>query len=391
MNSSDQQQMSDVFSLGTLDISENPAFDDLVKIACEIADCSAVGIGTFDRDRIRFKPFRGLSVTELETNRTIFQSLDPFAEISFFQTNESFLSSPRQITTHLCVLPISFQGTVPVGVLALMRNQVFTLSPSQTEALKSLAAIAIHLVRSKTAQNTLTRLGKLSILGELSSTIVHEINNPLLVISINAAQLAVSVAKENFSEKEVSIKRIEKITRMTDMIEKIVKSVKSLGRQSEQDPMELTALTKIIESTLDIYGEKLKKRKIELELQLENGLVVSCRPGELSQVILNLLVNSYDALEQVEKPWIKIKANKIGSKCQIRVSDAGKGIPESLQKKIMEPFFTTKPQGKGTGIGLSISKKIIEEHGGLFYYASDSANTCFVIELPLGNAKVRND
>lgn len=101
------------------------------------------------------------------------------------------------------------------------------------------------------------------------------------------------------------------------------------------------------------------------------------------QVILNLLNNSYDALESLNEKWIEIKLQKNNNKIVISVTDSGEGIPNNISHKIFEPFFTTKEIGKGPGLGLCISKGIIEGYKGNLYLDKSSFNKCFIIELPL--------
>jgi signal transduction histidine kinase len=103
---------------------------------------------------------------------------------------------------------------------------------------------------------------------------------------------------------------------------------------------------------------------------------------QISQVILNLLNNAFDAIQDATDKWIKIQTYIEHGQVQIRVTDCGHGISNEVAKKIMQPFFTTKPIGKGTGLGLSISKGIVEAHQGKLTIDTESKNTCFVITLP---------
>ncbi len=109
------------------------------------------------------------------------------------------------------------------------------------------------------------------------------------------------------------------------------------------------------------------------------------RPTQISQVLLNLLNNSFDAIEERAEKWIRVRFEINSNKkiLIIKVTDSGDGIPNEIVHKMMNPFFTTKDIGKGTGLGLSISKGIIEEHGGHLIYNAQSKNTEFVVELPI--------
>ena len=100
-------------------------------------------------------------------------------------------------------------------------------------------------------------------------------------------------------------------------------------------------------------------------------------------MLLNLLNNCLDAIRTMTQPWIEIGIEKRGDLIEISITDSGHGIPEHIANRMMEPFFTTKEVGRGTGLGLAISRGIIEDHQGRFYYDHESANTRFVLALPL--------
>jgi C4-dicarboxylate-specific signal transduction histidine kinase len=109
---------------------------------------------------------------------------------------------------------------------------------------------------------------------------------------------------------------------------------------------------------------------------------VECHPSQISQVLLNLLNNAYDAALAQPDRWIELDARDQGSLVEISVTDSGPGIPRELARKIMDPFFTTKPPGKGTGLGLSISSNIMTDHGGSLSLDQNSPHTRFVMSLP---------
>ena len=142
-------------------------------------------------------------------------------------------------------------------------------------------------------------------------------------------------------------------------------------------------LNKIVEETLDICQERINNNGTAVEVEyLRGDSDVFCRPIEISQVLLNLINNSYQATSNYTHPWIKIKLEDLGENFQLSVIDCGEKIPIEVQNKLFQPFFTTKEIGVGTGLGLSISRGIIEEHKGKLYHQSGAQNTTFVIELP---------
>jgi C4-dicarboxylate-specific signal transduction histidine kinase len=166
-------------------------------------------------------------------------------------------------------------------------------------------------------------------------------------------------------------------------IARIVRGLKAFSRESAKDPKEVIKISSVINDALDLCGEKLKYHAIDVRLKELGDIEIACRPTQISQVLVNLLGNSFDAIQNLNEKWIEIKVEKYGTMLSISVTDSGRGIPADVAQKIMHPFFTTKEVGKGTGLGLSISKGLIEDHGGRFFLDSTSPNTRFVIELPI--------
>ena len=136
----------------------------------------------------------------------------------------------------------------------------------------------------------------------------------------------------------------------------------------------------------------LWKYSSDLETDLDETLPsVPCQPGEINQVLLNLIVNAVDAVtdalgstSEMDKGMIRISTSRIDTWIEIQISDTGTGIPESVQEKIFDPFYTTKPLGKGTGQGLAIAASVIANHGGtLTFETIPGSGTTFHIRLPL--------
>ena len=111
--------------------------------------------------------------------------------------------------------------------------------------------------------------------------------------------------------------------------------------------------------------------------------IIFCRHVQISQVFLNLFSNSYDAVEHLSERWIQIDCAKNENFLILRIIDSGSGIPNEIQEKIFQPFYTTKEIGRGTGLGLSISNTIINNHKGKFTIDNNFPNTCFIVSLPL--------
>lgn len=227
---------------------------------------------------------------------------------------------------------------------------------------------------------------RLASLGEMAGGIAHEINNPMAIIRTQAELILNSVNRARTLDLEEIKLGMNRILTTSDRISRIIKGLKILSRDSGADPLIPGNLQTIIEDTLSFCEEKLKEKNIKFSLESKiNDISILCRSVEISQVILNLITNSIDAIEDSASPWIKMEISTDNKMAILKVIDSGNGIPEAIAQKMTMPFYTTKEVGKGSGLGLSITKRIIEKHAGDFYLDRKSPNTTFVIKLPLAN------
>lgn len=242
----------------------------------------------------------------------------------------------------------------------------------------------IETLKTKTAEAS-----RMAILGEMTSGIGHEINNPLTVILAQVDILRNKVKKSFIEDKQEILTRLDKISGTSFRIEKIVRGLKMYGRDSSTDPFQSTLVTNLISDSLELCSEKLRENEIHLIVdEFDPNLEIDCRPGQISQVLLNLIGNSKDAIATMDERWIRLQVKDLGDSIRFSLTDSGKGIPDAITEKLTESFFTTKESGKGTGLGLSISKKIAESHFGQLYLDKNSAHTKFVFEVPKGLAAV---
>lgn len=229
----------------------------------------------------------------------------------------------------------------------------------------------------------LQQSSKMAALGEMASGLAHEINNPVAIISGRAQQLIMATKKE-MATKDVLLKGLIDISTTAERINRIVKGLRSFAHDTTNEPMSLNSFKGIVEGTLTFCEAKLRNNGIDFSHSIPDDLEISCVPTQISQVILNALNNSHDAIVNAEEKWIRISAEQKEDSIRISIIDSGKGISPDLRDKLMQPFFTTKEVGKGTGLGLSISKGIITAHKGQIFFNYDNIeNTELVIVLPL--------
>jgi PAS domain S-box-containing protein len=235
-------------------------------------------------------------------------------------------------------------------------------------------------------QARLVSAAKMATLGEMAGGIAHEINNPLAIISAKT-----DIIMTRISDGELDVPKLltnlNVIKNTTDRIANIVRGLRSFSRNSEADPAKMTKLNTILDDTIALCKERFQNANVDLQVDKAGDYSIECRATQISQVIMNLLGNSFDAIQNRDIKWVKVSVTGTDQFVNIKVTDCGDGITKEVVEKIMEPFFTTKEVGKGTGLGLSISKGIAESHHGHLTYDSNNANTCFVLELPLKQPK----
>lgn len=266
-----------------------------------------------------------------------------------------------------------------VALLIIFISAVLLPSLHRLEVATELASKLESLVEERTQQ--LLNQSKFSALGEMAAGIAHEINNPLAVISGKAGQLMRHVKARDVDQEKL-LKGLESIESTAFRISRIIKGLKDFSRNAENIPMQPVTLLSVVNETLDLCRERFYHSGVALEVNAVPEVVIRCRNIQISQVLLNLLNNAFDAVQTAESKWVRLDFENTSSQVIIRVVDSGPGIPVEIQQKIMMPFFTTKEVGKGTGIGLSISKGIIEDHLGNFFLDANATHTTFTVELP---------
>lgn len=223
-------------------------------------------------------------------------------------------------------------------------------------------------------------------LGIMAAGIVHEIRNPLF--SIRGALKVVLTALENpdvaVTTAAADVARVAE--NEAAQIEEIVRSLKLYTRNEKEDPVSPHALISILEGAVILARKRFEIAGVDLRIEIpDTSLVVDCRPGQIVQVLHNLISNAFDAVEKMKDPWVRIDVSTACPKgfVTIRCVDAGAGIPPDVAQKLTTPFFTTKEVGRGTGLGLSIARGIAESHGGRLELQPLEPNTTFSLLLPL--------
>jgi signal transduction histidine kinase len=221
---------------------------------------------------------------------------------------------------------------------------------------------------------------RLVAVGEMAADVAHEINNPLTIIDLHINRIK-KLGQNSENAPEI-LGSVEKIQGMISRMVKIIKGLKSIARDGNNDPMLPFNVGTMIEEVRALVDMKIKGQEIFFSIFLTDPhAVVIGREVQISQVLVNLINNSVDAISALPAKWIKLDINVSYDNVVFTITDSGSGISLDLQEKIMRPFFTTKGASKGTGLGLSISKSIIEQHEGSFRYNEHSSHTQFIFTL----------
>jgi len=239
-------------------------------------------------------------------------------------------------------------------------------------------------VRDK--QEQLVQAGKLATVGELTTGIAHELNNPLNNIGLFVGN-AVDYLELGGAEKAVLLEDLRHAMEQVRKATQIISHIRAFGRPApvEREPLRVND---VVRRSLALLQQQLHLRQIDVRLDLcpEDPLVLG-NSIQLEQVFINLLTNARDALSNSAAKLIDIDSSVREGMVQLRFHDTGPGVPRGLEQRIFDPFFTTKDVDAGTGLGLSIAHGIIREHEGSIAVVRDGtgggSGATFRIELPL--------
>ena len=267
-------------------------------------------------------------------------------------------------------------------------------------------ALQQSLEELKAAQAQLIQSEKMASLGELTAGIAHEIQNPLNFVN-NFSEVSTELVNEMNEEidkgnledaKQIAQdlkQNLEKINHHGKRAGDIIKGMLQHSRTStgQKEPTDINALADEY-LRLAYHGLRAKDKSFnatlntDLDESLGNIIII---PQDIGRVILNLITNAFYAVNEKKRldvesyePTVAVSTKKINDKTEIRVTDNGNGIPKKILDKIFQPFFTTKPTGQGTGLGLSLAYDIVKAHGGeLSVKTKEGEGSEFIIQLPI--------
>jgi signal transduction histidine kinase len=326
--------------------------------------------------------------------------------------------STPQNPTSLIYLPLQVKDKI-VGLISVQSYAKNAYTQHHLDILKTLASYtsaALYNARSfeslqnalnelKLTQEQLVQSEKMASLGELTAGIAHEIQNPLNFVN-NFSEVNTELIDEMQQELKTgnnneaitisnNIKENqEKINFHGKRADAIVKGMLQHSRSSSGQK-EPTDINKLADEYLRLAYHGLRARNKSFNATMKPDFDesignINIIPQDIGRVILNLITNAFYVVDEKKKqvgegyePTVSVSTKKINGKVEIRVTDNGKGIPQKVLDKIFQPFFTTKPTGQGTGLGLSLSYDIVKAHGGeIKVNTVESEGTEFTIVLP---------
>jgi two-component system NtrC family sensor kinase len=233
------------------------------------------------------------------------------------------------------------------------------------------------------AQDEMLRVERMASIGKLAAVVAHEINNPLAGILTYAKLLKKRLGREPQPNEE-SISMLDLVESESRRCGEIVKNLMTFARPTSMN-REPADLNGIIDRCVRLVQHQLKLKNIELHPNLEKELpLFRCDSGQIEQVILALMMNAIDAMPSGGNLTLTSRKAQQSGFIQIEVRDDGVGMPPDVLANMFEPFFTTKEHGRGLGLGLAISRNIVDRHGGRIEVASQPGRgTAFTITLPL--------
>lgn len=234
-----------------------------------------------------------------------------------------------------------------------------------------------NLTDERRVADQLRQSERMAALGELVAGVAHEVNNPLTGISAFAQILAAEPLTDD------QIESVRLIKREADRAVAVIRNLLAFARKSGPRSV-LVNLNELVDQTLRLRAYGLRTAGIGVEPSLDRALrPIRGDDRQLQQVLLNLVVNAEHAMVTVGRRVLSVRTWNEGERVMLEVGDTGIGMSPEIAARIFEPFYTTKPEGAGTGLGLSVSYGIVQAHGGtLTVRSAPGAGACFRITLP---------
>ena len=251
---------------------------------------------------------------------------------------------------------------------------------TQTGEVEGVIAIGQDLTRMKELEQRVVQAEKLTSLGQLAASVVHEINNPMTAVSAYAEALLMR-AQATPGTDAADVEKFRKIAHNADRVLRFTRDLISYARPTKDRPTSVD-MNAIVEQAVSFCDHVLQQHAVTLKRDFGAVPAFLAVKQNLVQVFVNLITNACHAMLKGGQVTVITRAQD--GWVMVQISDTGSGMNAEVRSRIFEPFFTTKPDGKGTGLGLSIVGGIVENHGGTIEVDSaEGRGTTFIIKLPM--------
>lgn len=268
------------------------------------------------------------------------------------------------------------------GEERIFQHRVYPLNHAIEDEGEFLLVIE-DITEQKEMEEKMIQTDKLSALGLMASSFAHEVNNPLTTINVYAEDLNDRLIMNDCDLDEAEMKYyLKKIVENTERCKKITNNLLNFSRKSHWSISSID-LQETIQNSISLVEHTLTKKKIALQLRIAPQLPTILGDSlKLMQVLVNLINNSVDAMNEGDS--LTISALKEGENIVLTVADTGSGIPEEALTRVLDPFYTTKPIGEGTGLGLSVCYGIVQQFGGTMKIESQlTKGTSVIVHIPI--------
>ncbi|MGZ3769861.1 MAG: sensor histidine kinase [Bdellovibrio sp.] len=242
--------------------------------------------------------------------------------------------------------------------------------------------IAERVQELSVAKEQLSESNKLASLGRMAGGVAHEINNPLSLIQLQINLIEKKVRRNDIAS-EFILEAMDHISSAVKRVTNLTLVMRRIAQDESSKKFVTFDMTSLINDFKKVWITRAEERGIYIQFEIsEDKVMVSVDPAEIQQVLMSLFDNSLDAIENLPNKFIRVRVEKKAPFASFIIEDSGK-IPPEHRVRLMEPFFTTKPVGKGIGLSLALSKSIIDSHRGKLFLDNKSEFTRFIVHLPL--------
>ncbi len=389
------QRLAALRSYQILDTLPEAVFDDLTKLAAHICDAPMATISLVDQDRQWFKSAIGLGASETSREVSFCGHAilgNGLMEVPDTLNDKRFADNPL-VTDGIKIrfyagAPLTDESGLPLGTLCVIDSKPRLLSTEQREALNALARLAVHQLEIRKTnlglQDLLVKFSgedpakkeRLVALGQLSSGVAHEINNPLTIIAGMVEVLGLKIRREQNVDHELAA-----LKTATARVAQVVTGLRNFAQQRTLKSTRPLAMQELIEKLSHRFEPMLQSTGVTIQWPKEDLARVNVDEAQIFMAIEHVIKNAVEAAANSTDRIVKVETRVDEGFWVLRCTDSGTGIDSSHLQRLFEPFFTTKPTGMGQGLGLSVTRGIVMAHGGSVELAQQHP-TVFEIRLP---------